>query len=241
MNSSFFKTLIALISVLLTTNAYSQTSKNKPKLNISVGYLYSKLDEPRSYDPTVYYDYKTEAGNGYSVSASVDFPIDNFAISLGSSFSSMRNFLMFSRPPNPDEGLWKYKEELKMDYLNLSIVLKYYPLGWLSFQSGFRFSFPLNNQIRTLEVEAVKPNISVPADYPLKVWEQYESYDAMDINLPVGVTFGLERGPFIAFNYYLRLVNMTEVEESPYLTWGGHRRNTFELSVGWKFDFEKKE
>ncbi|MEQ8573158.1 MAG: hypothetical protein RIB63_03805 [Fulvivirga sp.] len=98
----------------------------------------------------------------------------------------------------------------------------------------------MNHQIRTLEIEEVRPHVPVPADLTLNVWEPYESFDYMDINLPLGVVIGLKRGPFIAFNYYLRLVNMTEVEESPYLTWGGHRRNTFELSVGWKFNFEKK-
>lgn len=240
MHSLSSKYLIIFIFALSFTNVFSQESKNKPKLNISVGYLYSKLNEPKSYDNTVYYDYKTEAGNGYSISALVDFPHNNFAISLGTSFSSTRNFLMFSRPPNPDEGLWRYKEEVKMDYLNFRIIVKYYPLPWINVQGGFRFSFPIDHQIRALEIVAIKPDIPVPADYSLNVWKEFENFNGTDINLPIGVAFGLERGPFIAFNYYLGLVDISNREqESPYITWTGQRTNVLELSVGWKFDFNK--
>jgi hypothetical protein len=242
MNSHPAKVLVIFILVLLATNVFSQTSSNRPKLNISVGYLYSKLEEPKSYDKTVYYNYKTEAGNGHSISALVDFPINNFEISLGSSFSSSRIFLIYEFRPLPDQGLWREKDEVKMNYLNFRILLKYYPYNWLNIHTGFRFSFPINHQIRTLEVEAIIPDISVPSDYPLRVWEQYENFDVMDINIPMGVAFGLERGPFIAFNYYLGLVNITSrQQESPYLSWGDQRTNMFELSVGWKFDFKNNQ
>lgn len=242
MNSHPAKVLVIFILVLLATNVFSQTSSNRPKLNISVGYLCSKFEEPKSYDETVYYDFKTEAENGYSISALVDFPINNFEVSLGSSISSSRNFLIYERRPSPDQGLWRYKEEVKMNYLNFRIVLKYYPVRWLNFQSGFRLSFPISHQIRTLEVEAIIPDIPVPSDYTLRVWEQYENFNVMDVNIPIGVAFGLERGTFIAFNYYLGLVNITSREqESPYLNWGDQRTNMFELNVGWKFDFKNNQ
>ncbi|MEQ9660717.1 hypothetical protein, partial [Fulvivirga sp.] len=183
MNSPSAKAFITFIFSLIATNVFSQTNKNKPKLNISVGYLYSELSEPKSYDPYVYYDYKTEAGNGYSISALVDFPHNNFEVSLGTSFFSTRNILTFNRRPSVDQGLWGYRKEVELNYLNFRILLKYHPLRWMNFQSGLGFSFPLNHQIRTLEVEAVRPDIPVPTSLTLNVWEDFESSDAMAINL----------------------------------------------------------
>ena len=149
---------------------------------------------------------------GFNIGGLVEIPVaDSFAV---------QPELLFSTQGTTEEytiGNVTEKYNLKLSYLNIPVLAKYYVAEGLSLAAGPQVGIAVTREV---EVEIDGDSATVDAD---------DFYKAIDFSLALGAGYQLESGIFVDARYNLGLSNISDVEGFDV------KNSVFQFSVGYKF------
>lgn len=202
-------TLIA-ISSYLVMNAQEEGIQFGVKAGLNVSNLYGSGDYLYDEDETV--DYKL----GYHVGALVEIPIfKTFAIQPEVLFSTQG---AKSESEETDDGIDYFTDsnDIDLSYLNIPIMVKFYPVKGLSIQAGPQFGYLIDaERLENYDNEEEETDIK-------------DSLKSEDVSLNFGLGYQSDLGLFLDARYNLGLT------ESTY-EGGDFKNGVFQISVGYKF------
>lgn len=114
------------------------------------------------------------------------------------------------------QGAVDMDDKLKLDYINLPVMVKFYVLEWFSLETGPQVGLLMGEK---LEVDGQSEEIS-----------EYTS--SIDFGFNFGLGFKLENGLNFAARYNLGLTNIWDFEDSNDLK---NQNNVIQLSIGYMF------
>lgn len=131
---------------------------------------------------------------------------------------------------SPFDAPISYKEKLKLDYINIPIMAKYYVIEGLSLEAGPQFGILVSAKAET---EATIFGETESSDFDVK-----DSFKTLDIGLGLGAGYRLNNGIFFSARYVLGLSNMVDMGDEFELYDEGdfkQHNNVIQLSVGYSF------
>jgi len=132
----------------------------------------------------------------------------------------------------------------KVNYLNIPLMLKFYPKNGLSLQAGPQIGFPLSATEKLLSTTVNGEDASeFLDDEAFDESDAIDQYNAIDFGLNLGLGYQLELGLFFDLRYNIGLSNMIDIsgfsEEELELSGieDGFKisNRVLQLSVGYKF------
>ncbi|MFD2562170.1 porin family protein [Aquimarina rubra] len=152
----------------------------------------------------------------FHVGALVEIPLsDKFALQPELMYSAQGAKYEFSEPGFTDEST------IKLDYLNIPVMAKFYPVEGFSIQAG--------PQLGVLLSAKDKGEDSIGGEYDDDIKEFISS---IDLGLNFGVGYQLEAGIFFEGRYNLGLTDINDENTSDDFS---QRNSTIQFSVGYKF------
>ncbi|WP_299221998.1 porin family protein [uncultured Aquimarina sp.] len=152
----------------------------------------------------------------FHIGALVEIPLtDKFALQPEIMYSAQGAKYEFSEVGFTDEST------IKLDYLNIPVMAKFYPVEGLSIQAG--------PQLGVLLSAKDKGEDSIGGEYEDDIKDFISS---VDLGLNFGVGYQLEAGIFFEGRYNLGLTDVNDVNTSEDFT---QQNSTIQLSVGYKF------
>lgn len=106
-----------------------------------------------------------------------------------------------------------------VNYLNLPIVLKFYPVGGLHLMVGLQPGLLLNAKSKTPSASLV-----VPKPYVKDIADKFRSFD---LGLPVGIGYDFSWGLQLEARYSFGMIDSR-------IRRNGSRNNVVQISVGWR-------
>ena len=123
------------------------------------------------------------------------------------------------------------KEKLKLDYINIPIMAKYYIIEGLSVEAGPQFGILVSAK-NEYEESGFRGEISGEEDVK-------EFYNTLDIGFGLGTSYRLNNGVFFSARYVIGLTDITDdddVDFGPFDIDGYKQRNrAIQLSAGFSF------
>lgn len=126
-----------------------------------------------------------------------------------------------------------YKDKLKLDYINIPIMAKYYVVDGLSIEAGPQFGILISAKGET--------EMSEGGDSESHSEDLKDSFKTLDIGLGLGAAYRLNNGIFFSARYIFGVSDITEDEEYD-LGFGmvvvdrsKSHNNVFQISAGYSF------
>ena len=126
----------------------------------------------------------------------------------------------------------KYETNLKLDYINIPIMAKYYVIEGLSLEAGPQFGILVSAKEEGKLIEQGSGE-SETFDRDVK-----ENYNSLDVAFGLGAAYRLNNGIFFSARYLIgisQILNNDNVDTRFYLSDFNQRNNVFQLSVGYSF------
>lgn len=165
----------------------------------------------------------------FHLGALVEIPItEKFAVQPEILYSSMGAKEEYTE--SPFDAPISYEAKLKLDYISIPIMAKYYVIEGLSIEAGPQFGILVSAKAET---ESTIFGETESFDLDVK-----DSFKTLDIGLGLGAGYRLNNGIFFSARYVLGFMNIAEDEEfdgdfdvdTPKL-----KNNVIQLSAGYSF------
>ena len=127
----------------------------------------------------------------------------------------------------------EYKSTLKLDYINIPIMAKYYIIDGLAAEAGPQFGILVSAK--------AEDEISGGGDSESETYDVKDQFKTLDVGFGLGASYRLDFGLFFSARYIIGLSDITEDIEYD-LGYGmtvvddsKQKNNVFQLSVGYTF------
>lgn len=147
----------------------------------------------------------------FSISEKFSFQPELIYSSQGATYG----FLVEGIEDSPD---MKYDVELKLDYLNIPLIGKYYVREGLSIETGPQIAFLLSSELET------------EIDGEAQETEEIENIAGSDFAWVLGMGYKMDIGLNFGARYNFGLININKAKET-----GNLNNGVFQLSVGYFF------
>lgn len=169
---------------------------------------------------------------GFHVGALVEIPIsEKFAVQPELLYSSQGAKEEYSSIPFGGFGI-KYENKLKLDYINIPIMAKYYVTDGLSIEAGPQFGILISAKAEGEATELQQGGVE-SFDQDVK-----DSFKSLDIGFGLGAAYRLNNNIFFSARYILGIRDIAEdVEYNGNIevkTFKQHN-NVIQLSAGYSF------
>ncbi|MEX6625835.1 porin family protein [Tenacibaculum salmonis] len=211
--------IIAIVAAGFTANAQEVSFGAKAGLNIA---NYSKSTD----------DIDSEARTSFHIGAVAEIKIsDKFSFQPELIYSEQGATIDYTETTTvlTEFTKVKLKGNIKLNYLNIPLMAKYYVMEGLSLEAGPQVGFLLSNKSKiktTVESSLLGESGTETSDLYLK-----DNLKSVDFGLNFGAGYKLDNGLNFSARYNLGLSNMNDYEDN-----GNSRKNgVFQLSVGYFF------
>ncbi len=211
---------VVLASLGLVSNAQEEGIRFGAKAGVNFANI--------SGDETDDVDGKT----GFHVGAVVEIPLsDKFAFQPELVYSTQGAKSEFTEDLGGgilDLGTTTFEYSTKLNYLNIPLMAKFYPVQGFSIQAGPQIGFLLSGKEK-VESSGTALGVSTSASAE----EDLENTNGIDFGLNFGLGYQLDMGLFFDGRYNLGLSNIWDIENEE----GDFKQqnNVIQLSVGFKF------
>ena len=110
------------------------------------------------------------------------------------------------------------KAKLRMNYLNLPILAKYYIADGFSVEAGPQLGFLLNGKVKS-DIDGVETKV------------KFKEGNGVDLSLAVGLGYEFNNGLLLSARYNFGLTNAIDKD----FVDTANKNHVFQVSVGWKF------
>ena len=146
---------------------------------------------------------------------------DKFSVQPELLFSSLGNIY------DDSEGDYSYKEVMKVNYLTMPLMAKYYVAEGFSLEAGPQIGFLLSAKYDWDDTYMGE------SDSGTDDFKEY--FKNLDFGLNFGVGYKLDSGLNFGARYYLGLSNIEEEEDDYYEVDYSIKNRVFQISVGYTF------
>jgi len=115
-----------------------------------------------------------------------------------------------------------YEEKIKLNYINVPLIFKYYATESLAIEAGPQVGFLMS---ANAEFEASGGGESESDDIDIK-----EAYKSLDYGLNVGLSYTLDMGVMFGARYYYGLADIDDTSDD-----FDEKNSVIQVSVGYKF------
>ncbi|MDT0293847.1 porin family protein [Mesonia ostreae] len=116
---------------------------------------------------------------------------------------------------------FKAESKLKLDYINIPLIFKYYATEGLAIEAGPQVGFLVS---ANEEYEASGADVSESGDEDVK-----DFYKSIDYGLNIGLSYTLDMGVMFGARYYYGLADIADTDNYD------EKNNMIQISVGYKF------
>ncbi len=149
---------------------------------------------------------------------------EKFSIQPEFIYSRQGAKMSFTEEMSGDDGELNYEETLKLDYINIPVMAKYYIKNGLNVQAGPQIGINIGAEIESeysymgttvKETESIKSEVS-----------------SVDLGFNLGIGYELPIGVFFDARYNFGLLSLNK---DSFEGMGTNRNSVFQLSVGYRF------
>lgn len=213
-----------LLFAAVTVICFSTVQSQELRLGAKAGVNFASIGGDETDD----FDGRTS----FHVGALVEIPISQkFAVQPELLYSSQGAKEEYSSIPFGGFGI-KYENKLKLDYINIPIMAKYYISDGLSIEAGPQFGILISAKAEG-EVSELQGGEVESFDQDVK-----DSFKSLDIGFGLGAAYRLNNNIFFSARYILGINDIAEdIEYNGSIevkTFNQHN-NVFQLSAGYSF------
>jgi len=175
-------------------------------------------------------NFATLGGDAEDIESKTSFHVGGVAEIMISDKFSVQPELLYSSQGAKDEyteeffeGEVKFEDKLKLDYINLPIMAKYYLTDGFSLEAGPQIGFLVSAKV---ESEASFEGESDSEEVDVK-----DAYKSIDFGFGLGLSYKLENGLNFSARYNLGVSNIVEDAEDDFSI----QNNVLQVSVGFMF------
>lgn len=210
-----------LLFIAVTVIGFSAAQSQELRLGAKAGVNFSSISGDAAGD---------QSGlTSFHIGALVEIPInEKFSVQPELLYSSQGAFQEVSF--NAGVGRNSYESTIKLDYINIPIMAKYYVIEGLSIEAGPQFGVLVSAKSEVEEFEGGK---SKSYDEDVK-----DFYKTLDIGLGLGAAYRLNNGIFFSARYVLgisKILNTDNVDGDFYSSNFKQHNNVFQVSLGYSF------